>query len=72
MSAGQLADMSTAPNPIDLQKHLSGVDYPASKDDLVQAARDHNASDDIVQALENMPDRQYDGPNAVSEAVTKR
>ncbi|MEU4510257.1 DUF2795 domain-containing protein [Nonomuraea wenchangensis] len=64
--------MSTAPNPIQLQKHLSGVDYPASKDDLVQAARDHGADDDIVKALENMPDREYDGPNAVSQAVTKK
>ncbi|GAA4921851.1 DUF2795 domain-containing protein [Nonomuraea thailandensis] len=72
MNGGQQADMSTAPNPIDLQKHLSGVDYPASRDDLVQAARDHDAGDDIVQALQNMPDRQYDGPNAVSEAVTRR
>ncbi|MEV4178118.1 MULTISPECIES: DUF2795 domain-containing protein [unclassified Nonomuraea] len=64
--------MSTAPNPIDLQKHLSGVDYPATKDDLIKAAREHNAGNDIVQALEAMPDRRYDGPNAVSEAVTKR
>ncbi|QYC40819.1 hypothetical protein Nocox_16025 [Nonomuraea coxensis DSM 45129] len=64
--------MSTAPNPIQLQKHLSGVDYPASKNDLVQAARDHGADDDIVKALENMPDREYDGPNAVSQAVTKK
>ncbi|GAA3147819.1 DUF2795 domain-containing protein [Nonomuraea salmonea] len=64
--------MTTAPNPIDLQKHLSGVDYPASKQDLIKAAREHNASNDIVKALEAMPDREYDGPNAVSQAITKR
>ncbi|RVX39649.1 uncharacterized protein DUF2795 [Nonomuraea polychroma] len=64
--------MSTAPNPIDLQKCLSGVNYPASKDDLVKAARDHGAGNDIVKALESMPDREYDGPNAVSQAVTKK
>ncbi|MCK2218063.1 DUF2795 domain-containing protein [Actinomadura sp. ATCC 31491] len=64
--------MSNAPNPIQLQKHLSGVDYPASKDDLVKAAKDHGADQDIVKALESMPDREYDGPNAVSQAVTKR
>lgn len=64
--------MSNAPNPIQLQKHLSGVDYPAGKDDLVRAAREHGAGDDIVKALEAMPDRQYYGPNAVSEAVTER
>ncbi|MFI7704741.1 DUF2795 domain-containing protein [Nonomuraea sp. NPDC049480] len=61
--------MSTLPNPIDLQKHLGGVDYPARKDDLVKVARDHGAGDDIVKALESLPDREYDGPNAVSQAV---
>ncbi|MFG1695587.1 DUF2795 domain-containing protein [Nonomuraea sp. NPDC049309] len=64
--------MTTAPNPIDLQKHLSGVDYPASKQDLIKAAREQNASEDILKALESMPDREYDGPNAVSQAITKR
>ncbi|MEV4100566.1 DUF2795 domain-containing protein [Nonomuraea sp. NPDC049649] len=64
--------MATAPNPIQLQKHLKGVDYPASKADLVQAARDQGADQDTIRALEAMPDREYDGPNAVSQAVTRR
>ncbi|MEV0228790.1 DUF2795 domain-containing protein [Nonomuraea sp. NPDC050786] len=64
--------MRTTINPIELQKHLGGVDYPASKQELVRAAREHNASQEIIKALESMPDREYDGPNAVSEAVTKR
>ncbi|HEX4817735.1 MAG TPA: DUF2795 domain-containing protein [Nonomuraea sp.] len=63
--------MSTALNPIDLQKALHGVDYPARRDDLVQAARDNGAGDAIIRALEAMPDRKYDGPNAVSQAVAK-
>jgi hypothetical protein len=64
--------MATAPNPIQLQKHLKGVDYPASKSDLVATAREHGADQDIIAALEAMPDREYDGPNAVSQAVTQR
>ncbi|MEU8363933.1 DUF2795 domain-containing protein [Nonomuraea sp. NPDC048882] len=64
--------MSTAPNPIDLQRHLSMVDYPASKDDLIDAAREQDADEDIIEALEAMPDRQYDGPNAVSQAINRR
>jgi hypothetical protein len=64
--------MATAPNPIQLQKHLKGVDYPASKSDLVAAAREHGADQEIIKALEAMPDREYDGPNAVSQAVTQR
>jgi hypothetical protein len=63
--------MTAAPNPIQLQKHLKGVDYPASKSDLVATAREHGADQDIIAALEAMPDREYDGPNAVSQAVTQ-
>jgi hypothetical protein len=58
-------------NPIQLQKSLSGVDYPATKDELVKTAREHKADKDIIQALESMPDRRYDGPNAVSQALAK-
>jgi hypothetical protein len=62
--------MADKPNPIQLQKHLSGVDYPAKRDDLVNAARSQGADDSMVNALKSIPDREYDGPNAVSKAVT--
>lgn len=61
--------MADKPNPIQLQKHLSGVDYPASREDLVNAARSHGADDQMLQALQAIPDRRYDGPSAVSKAV---
>ncbi|WP_024874160.1 DUF2795 domain-containing protein [Saccharomonospora piscinae] len=54
------------PNPIRLQSFLSGVDYPCSRDDLVRHARDQGADDDLLRHLEAIPDRTYDGPNAVS------
>ncbi|MFL6144239.1 MAG: DUF2795 domain-containing protein [Labedaea sp.] len=53
-------------NPIQMQKFLSGVDYPASKDDLVEHARQKGADEEVLRGLESMPDRTYDGPNAVS------
>jgi hypothetical protein len=56
-----------APNPIEMQKYLSGVDYPADRDTLVEHARKHGASDEVVQHLESLPNRSYDGPNAVSK-----
>jgi hypothetical protein len=55
-----------AANPIQMQKFLGGVDYPATKEDLVQHARSNGADDDVLRKLESMPDRNYDGPNAVS------
>ena len=58
-----------AVNPIQLQKHLSGIDYPAGKQDLIDAAREQGADEEALSTLERLPDRQFDGPNAVSAEV---
>ncbi|MEU4549328.1 DUF2795 domain-containing protein [Nonomuraea dietziae] len=63
--------MSNSPNPIELQKHLSGVDYPASRDDLVRTAKEQGADQEMIKALQSIPDREYDGPNAVTQAVSQ-
>ncbi|MDP9405111.1 MAG: DUF2795 domain-containing protein [Actinomycetota bacterium] len=52
-------------NPIEVQKHLKGISYPASKDDVVSTARDNGAPDDIVAALEGMSGDEYSGPDQV-------
>jgi len=62
--------MASSPSPIDLQKALGGIDYPASKDDILRTARDNGADDSVLSALEGIPDRSYDGPTGVSEAVS--
>jgi hypothetical protein len=54
---------------IEAQKFLSGLDYPADRDEIVAYARSQGADDDIVHALEGIPDREYNGPNAVSEEL---
>ena len=59
------------PDFIEVQKYLSGMDYPATKSDIVEHARGQGASEDVVQALDRTADREYDGPNAVSEEVAK-
>lgn len=59
-----------APNPIQIQKYLSGIDYPASKDDVVSTAEKENAPDDVLEALRAIPDGEYDGPTDVSSAVS--
>jgi hypothetical protein len=56
----------SGPNPIQMQKFLAGMDYPASKDALVEHARKKGADEEVLRKLEAMPDRTYDGPNAVS------
>ncbi|TLM84512.1 DUF2795 domain-containing protein [Arthrobacter sp. MPF02] len=62
--------MADTPNPIQIQKFLGGVDYPASKDALLSSAKDSNADDNVLQALEAIPDKEYDSPTAVSSAIS--
>jgi hypothetical protein len=56
-------------SPIDIQKALGGMDYPARKDDIVQHAEQNGGSEDVLQALRGIEDREYEGPSGVSAAV---
>ncbi len=56
-------------NPIQVQKFLSGVDYPASKQELVEHAKDEGADRNVIATLENMPGRKFDSANDVSKAI---
>jgi hypothetical protein len=62
--------MNDTPNPIQIQKFLGGVDYPASREALLSKAKDSGADENVLQALEGIPDKEYDSPTAVSSAVS--
>ncbi|OUE20021.1 hypothetical protein BFL34_02169 [Clavibacter michiganensis] len=57
-------------NPIELQKHLSGLDYPATKDAIVKKAEDAGADSDTLDALRGIADTEYDAPTAINSAVS--
>jgi hypothetical protein len=59
-------------NPIQLQKYLGGVNYPANKRDLVQKAQANGADADTVKALQNIKAERFASPADVSEAMFKR
>jgi len=56
-------------NPIQLQKYLHGVNYPASKQDLIDAGKKNGADENASKTLESLPDQNYNTPADVSEAV---
>jgi hypothetical protein len=60
------------PNPIQMQKFLGGVDYPATRDELVEHARSSGADDAVLDQLKALPDRTFDGPDAVSQAYSNQ
>ncbi|WP_207457417.1 DUF2795 domain-containing protein [Desertivibrio insolitus] len=63
--------MADTPNPIQVQKFLGGIDYPASKEDIVKNAESSGADETVLEALKNLPDQEYDAPTAVSSAISK-
>jgi hypothetical protein len=58
-------------NPIQLQKYLKGVNYPASKDDLVRQAESQGADETVRRALNNLDEQQFQNPAEVSKALSK-
>ena len=55
-------------NPIQLQKYLQGVNYPASKDDLLSAAEKNDAPEDVVEEIRSLSGDEFDGPDQVMKA----
>ena len=62
--------MADMPNPIQVQKFLGGMDYPVTKDTILKTAKESGADKPVLDALGNIPDRQYDGPNAISHELS--
>lgn len=57
------------PNPVQVQKFLGGIDYPAGKNDIVNRAKSEGADQQVMEALERIPDQEYSSPTAVSRAL---
>lgn len=56
-------------NPIQLQKYLKGMDYPARKADLIKRAEQNGADDQVRSTLEQLPDQQFNSAADVSKAI---
>jgi hypothetical protein len=63
--------MTQSPEPIEVQKYLSGMNYPATKEQIVDNAKSQGAPEEVMESLEQIPDEEYDGPNKVSQAVSR-
>lgn len=58
-------------SPAEIEEHLSGVDYPASKQDLKRHAQNQNAPSDVVDVIDRMPDQEYGSAADVAKGVGK-
>jgi uncharacterized protein DUF2795 len=56
---------------IKMQKYLGGINYPATKQQLIEHARSNHADQEVLNALLEFPDGEYSGPDQVSKAVAE-
>jgi predicted outer membrane protein len=61
-------DVMAHANPIQLQKYLKGVNYPADKQTLVANAKKLGADQSICASLEQLPEQEFRTPAEVSQA----
>ncbi len=56
-------------NPIQVEKFLKGVDYPADKSALIKQAEKNGADENIHEALQQLPEQEYKSPTDISKAI---
>lgn len=56
-------------NPIEVQKHLKGVSYPADRETLVSTARQNGADEELVEQLRGLDRDEFSGPDDVMRAL---
>jgi hypothetical protein len=66
-----MAKTNTKVNPIQLQKYLKGVDYPADRESILDAARENGADDNVISTLEQLPNREFKNPAEISKEIGK-
>jgi len=60
------------PTPFRIQKYLAGVRYPARKDKVLERAQQKGADEQVLAALRQLPDDEYESPIALSCAVGRQ
>jgi hypothetical protein len=58
-------------NPVEVQKHLKGADYPASGEELASLAESNDAPGDLVEELRSLGDETFSGPDKVMAALKR-
>ena len=54
---------------IKVYRFLRGIRYPATKQQLMERARDNQADDETLGVLSEMPEGEYSGPNELSHVI---
>lgn len=56
-------------SPANIANFLEGIDFPASKDEIVNYAEDNNAPQEIIDVMDQLPDQEYNSMADVMSGV---
>ena len=70
-AATEEKDVPAKVNPIQAQKFLKGMDYPATRETVVAHAEAQGADENVIAVLRRIADREYEGPSGISEEIGK-
>jgi len=56
-------------NPVEVEKCLKGMNYPANKKDLIKHAQQQGANQDVIETLKELHNENFNSPVDVSKAV---
>jgi len=56
-------------NPTEVSKFLGGLNFPADKRKVIEHAKSKGASNDVIDALNSIPERNYDNSADVSSEI---
>lgn len=58
-------------NPQQVQQYLGGMNYPASKQELIAYAQDQDTPEEVLITLENITDRDYNNTEDLNNELAK-
>jgi hypothetical protein len=64
--------MATGRFSMDAQLFLKGLQYPATKQDVLRTAREQHATEPVLVGLESIPDREYGEPGELVDALNRQ
>jgi hypothetical protein len=56
-------------NPVEVEKSLKGIDFPAKKKDLIKHAQQHGADQQVLETLKELPEEEFRTPIDVTKAI---
>ena len=58
-------------SPSNIAHFLKGIDFPATKQDMIDYADDNNAPEEIIDIIDNLPDVEFQSMTEVMTGVSE-